>query len=77
MNAVGGDPRYLSAFSALVDRCREPDRCAAWLARAVRRYAMNALLPDGTMEVTRQVRGWVPRGPGPDLTRTERFRRLP
>lgn len=35
------------------------------------------LLPDGTMEVTRQVRGWVPRGPGPDLTRTERFRRVP
>ena len=31
---------------------------------------------DGTMVVTRQVRGWVPRGPGPDLNRTERFRRV-
>jgi len=31
---------------------------------------------DGTMTVTRQVRGWVPRGPGPDLNRTERFRRV-
>lgn len=35
------------------------------------------LLPDGSMEVTRQVRGWIPRGPGPDLTRTERLRRVP
>jgi hypothetical protein len=32
--------------------------------------------PDGTMVVTREVRGWVPRGPGPDLNRTERFRRI-
>jgi uncharacterized protein len=32
---------------------------------------------DGTMAVTRQVRGWVPRGSGPDLNRTERFRRVP
>ena len=32
---------------------------------------------DGTMTVTREVRGWVPRGPpGPDLNRTERFRRV-
>ena len=31
---------------------------------------------DGTMVVTRQVRGWVPRGPGPELNRTERFRRI-
>ena len=32
---------------------------------------------DGTMVVTREVRGWVPRGPpGPDLNRTERFRRI-
>ncbi len=31
---------------------------------------------DGTMLVTRQVRGWVPRGPGPDLDKTERFRRV-
>lgn len=35
------------------------------------------LLPDSSMEVTRQVRGWVPRGRGPDLTRTERLRRAP
>jgi len=33
--------------------------------------------PDGTMIVTREVRGWVPRGPGPELNRTERFRRVP
>jgi hypothetical protein len=32
---------------------------------------------NGTMTVTREVRGWVPRGPGPDLTRTDRFRRVP
>jgi predicted alpha/beta superfamily hydrolase len=32
--------------------------------------------PDGTMVVTREVRGWVPRGPGPELNRTERFRRI-
>ena len=31
---------------------------------------------DGTMVVTREVRGWVPRGPGADLNRTERFRRV-
>jgi hypothetical protein len=31
---------------------------------------------DGTMTVSREVRGWVPQGPGPDLTRTERFRRM-
>src|SRR5262249_28967196 len=30
---------------------------------------------DGTMVVTREVRGWVPRGPGSDLNRTERLRR--
>lgn len=35
------------------------------------------VLQDGTMTVSREVRGWVPRGPGPDLTRTERFRRVP
>jgi predicted alpha/beta superfamily hydrolase len=33
------------------------------------------VLEDGTMLVTREVRGWVPRGPGPDLTPTDRFRR--
>ena len=32
---------------------------------------------DGTLLVTREVRGWVPRGAGPDLNRTERFRRVP
>ena len=32
--------------------------------------------PDGTMLVSRQVRGWVPRGPGGDLTRVERFSRM-
>ena len=31
---------------------------------------------DGTMVVTREVRGWVPRGPGPELNRTERMRRV-
>jgi len=31
---------------------------------------------DGTMVVTRQVRGWVPRGSGPELNRTERLRRV-
>jgi hypothetical protein len=35
------------------------------------------VLPDGTMTVSREVRGWVPRGPGADLTRTERFERRP
>lgn len=32
--------------------------------------------PDGSMIVSRQVRGWVPRGPGGDLTRVERFHRM-
>jgi hypothetical protein len=31
---------------------------------------------DGTMLVTREVRGWVPRGPGPELNRVERYRRI-
>ena len=31
---------------------------------------------DGTMLVTRQPRGWVPRQAGPEMTRTERFRRV-
>jgi hypothetical protein len=30
---------------------------------------------DGTMKVTREVQGWVPRGRG-DLKKTERFRRV-
>ncbi|HET7041732.1 MAG TPA: alpha/beta hydrolase-fold protein [Gemmatimonadales bacterium] len=32
---------------------------------------------DGTMTVTRQVRGWVPRGPIGDMLRTERLRKEP
>jgi hypothetical protein len=31
---------------------------------------------DGSMIVTREVRGWVPRGRGGDLTRMERMRRV-
>jgi hypothetical protein len=31
---------------------------------------------DGVMTVTREVRGWVPRGPGPELKRTERLRKV-
>jgi pimeloyl-ACP methyl ester carboxylesterase len=31
--------------------------------------------PDGTMLVTREPRGWVPREGGPDMTRVQRFRR--
>jgi len=31
---------------------------------------------DGTMTVTREVRGWVPRGPTGDMLRAERFRRV-
>ena len=32
--------------------------------------------PDGSMVVTREVRGWVPVDPGPDLSRREVFRRV-
>ena len=32
--------------------------------------------PDGTLLVTREVRGWVPRSPGSDLVRVERLRRI-
>ena len=32
--------------------------------------------PDGSMRVTRQVRGWVPLGPGPDLAEVETYRRV-
>lgn len=32
---------------------------------------------DGTMLVTRQSRGWVPRQSGPEMTKTERLKRLP
>ena len=32
--------------------------------------------PDGTMTVTRQVRGWVPKGPTGDMLRVEQFRRI-
>jgi hypothetical protein len=31
---------------------------------------------DGTMIVKREVRGWVPRGPAPELSRTERMTRV-
>jgi len=31
--------------------------------------------PDGTLLVAREPRGWVPRGPGPEFTRKERFRK--
>jgi len=34
------------------------------------------VLDDSTMTVARETRGWVPRGPGPDLTRVERFKRV-
>ena len=32
--------------------------------------------PDGSMLVTREVRGWIPVGPGPDFDRREVFRRV-
>jgi len=31
---------------------------------------------DGTMTITREVRGWIPRGPSADFTRTETLRRV-
>jgi hypothetical protein len=34
------------------------------------------VLEDEAMTVTREVRGWVPRGPGPELKRTERLGRV-
>lgn len=34
------------------------------------------VMGDGTMTVTREVRGWVPRGPIGDMLRVERFRRV-
>jgi hypothetical protein len=37
----------------------------------------GTIQPDGTMRVTRESRGWVPRGGGPDLTREVTFRRVP
>ena len=33
------------------------------------------LQPDGTLRVTREPRGWVPRGPGGDMNRTTVFKR--
>ncbi|MGE0441303.1 MAG: alpha/beta hydrolase [Gemmatimonadales bacterium] len=33
--------------------------------------------PDGTMRVTREPRGWVPRGPGGEMNATTVFRRIP
>jgi hypothetical protein len=35
------------------------------------------IMPDGNMLVTREPRGWVPRGSGPDLTREAVFHRVP
>jgi uncharacterized protein len=35
------------------------------------------IMPDGTMRVTREPRGWVPEGRGPDLTRVAVFQRVP
>jgi len=35
------------------------------------------LQPNGTLKVTREPRGWVPRGPGDDMHLTEIFRRVP
>ncbi len=37
---------------------------------------VGEMLPDGTMRVTRQPRGWVPRGPGGETNSTETFRRV-
>jgi predicted alpha/beta superfamily hydrolase len=37
----------------------------------------GGIMPDGTMRVTREARGWVPEGRGPDLTRVIVFRRVP
>jgi hypothetical protein len=37
---------------------------------------MGKVQGDGTMTVTREPRGWVPRQHGPEMTRTERFRRI-
>jgi hypothetical protein len=39
------------------------------------RYAIERQVGQGGM-ATREVLGWVPRGPGPELTRTQRFRRV-
>lgn len=37
---------------------------------------MGKVQGDGTMTVTREPRGWVPRQNGPDMRRTERFRKM-
>ena len=37
---------------------------------------MGEILPDGTMRVTREPRGWVPRGPGGEMHSTTLFRRV-
>ncbi len=56
------------------------DRALEWGLPFFRGLAALVVLkgriqPDGTLLVTREPRGWVPRGPGGDLRRTERFRR--
>lgn len=37
---------------------------------------MGRIEPDGSMRVTREPRGWVPRDPGAGYTRVQRFRRV-
>ena len=58
-----------------------PDGVLEWGVPVFRGLAALLVLrgqvqPDGTMVVTREVRGWVPLGPGPDLVRREVFRRV-
>jgi len=50
----------------------------AWFRGLAALLVLRAeVLPDGTMRVTREPRGWVPRGPGAaDMTRVELFRRV-
>jgi hypothetical protein len=57
-----------------------PDGTLEWGLPVFRGLAALLILrgkiqPDGTMRVTREVRGWVPVGPGPELTRVEVFRK--
>jgi hypothetical protein len=58
-----------------------PDGVLEWGVPVFRGLAALLVLrgqvqPDGTMVVTREVRGWVPQGPGPDLVRREVFTRV-
>lgn len=59
-----------------------PDGQLEWGQRVFRGVAALLVLrgtveADGTMTVTREVRGWVPRGPIGDMLHSERFRRAP